>query len=80
MFAELGFIGLAILFALLRAVWKKFTLSEQSGMSRGVWENTGKAAMLCVLYMSVTQHSFGAPIYGMTLMFLIGIAYSQCRR
>lgn len=67
-FAELGLLGSLLLFGLYRTLWVGL-----SGMT--VWSQTGRASIVCLLLMSITQHAFGAPIYGLSLLLTAAMAY-----
>ena len=70
-FAEMGFVGSFLLFMLYREMWRKFK-------GPTMWSHVGKASIVCLLLMSITQHAFGAPIYGLSLMLTVALAYRMC--
>lgn len=67
-FNELGVLGFAALYAIIRRL--------RSGLhGDGVWERTGRCALVTLLLMAVTQHAFGAPIYGLSIFVLTVLCY-----
>jgi len=75
-FAELGLLGILSLAVIFISLWKRFSVDSKSvDKNLDHWRYIGRANLLTLLFMGMTQHSFGAPIYGMTLMLLVGIAY-----
>lgn len=70
-FAELGLLGSFLLFMMYRILWH--------GLKGGsMWVYVGRASIICLLLMSITQHAFGAPIYGLSLLLTVAVAYRMC--
>ncbi|MBU2867473.1 O-antigen ligase family protein [Pacificibacter marinus] len=70
-FAELGLIGSALLFMVYRTLW--------TGLKGDLmWMYIGRACLISLMLMSITQHAFGAPIYGLSLFLLAAIANRMC--
>lgn len=76
LFVELGVMGLGLFGWILVTLWRRMAVQDASHTAdQDIWRKIGRACLFSLLFMSITQHSFGAPIYGLTLMLLVGIAY-----
>ena len=75
-FVELGIIGLVILYLIYGKLFKDIRKFRPVSLEGEKWKYVGLASLLCLFFMGFTQHSIGAPIYGMSLMLFVGIAYS----
>ncbi len=82
-FSELGLIGLALLGSIfvivtrttLRALWQPDVRKDAK-----MWAGVALGCTVTLMLVSVTQHGFGAPIYGLTLMQLIAMGYCVSAR
>jgi len=75
-FNEMGVLGLASLFAILASLWRHIYKAPGDTL----WKRVGLTNIICLCLIGMTQHSFGAPIYGITLFLLVGVSYHLCRR
>lgn len=70
-FAELGLLGLANLTALLVSLWRPL----RRNCGDDLWAHVGLTSLICLVLMSITQHAFGAPIFGLSLFCMVAIGY-----
>lgn len=78
-FAELGLVGVALLGSIFVIVIRKcLSVLLRRGVSEDVkmWPSIALGCLVTLFLTGVTQHSFGAPIYGLSLVQLIAIGYS----
>lgn len=69
--SELGLAGALLLAAPLVVIGRTFL-----GAARSYWADTGLAALAALLVMGVTDHTLGAPIFGLSLAALAGLSYA----
>lgn len=77
-FTELGLIGVLLLGSIFLVVIRTATLTLwQPNVRRDakMWAGVALGCTVNLMLVSVTQHGFGAPIYGLTLMQLIALGY-----
>ena len=77
-FAELGFIGLAIIGGIFLTIIPKsmqVLLQKEASNEGKLWAGTCLGCVVTLFLAGLTQHSLGAPIYGLSLMQLIAIGY-----
>lgn len=71
---ELGLLGTLPLLALYTTLWRRLRSARKRAPE---WSKTGRASVICVCLMALTQHSFGAPIYGLSLFLLAVLSYRK---
>ncbi|NVK12687.1 MAG: O-antigen ligase family protein [Rhodobacteraceae bacterium] len=74
--AELGLLGSLFLALAYRRLWTGLRTAPDK---RRMWSQIGISSLICILFMALTQHSFGAPIYGLSLFLLAALSYKKCR-
>ncbi|MFA5582362.1 MAG: O-antigen ligase family protein [Paracoccaceae bacterium] len=72
--AELGLIGLGLVLALFAHIWQRLVACRTP--EAHMWVSIGMGGVITLMFIAVTQHGFGAPIYGLSLMPLIAVAYA----
>lgn len=74
--AELGLLGALPLLALYCVMWRGLKHAAQNAPD---WSKTGRASLICVCLMGITQHAFGAPIYGLSLFLLAALSFRKAQ-
>lgn len=69
-FAALGILGLANLTALLASLWRPL----RRNCGDDLWAHVGLTSLIGLVLMSITQHAFGEPIFGLSLFCMVGIS------